>query len=338
MSTQYEASSSNDNNFPIVTLNDGQGRAVKIAPNAGFNAFSFVSLHNGEPYELFVGPKSDDVLRGGGVGFGCPILFPFPNRTRNGQYRFGGQTYQLDTNWKDGNAIHGLIHDCAWNLIASGASNEQGAWATAAIRTGEHPDIMRQYPFDCELRVTYALREGALHLHAETINVGEKPLPMGFGIHPWFHAPLTPQGKRSECVLTLPAKGRWKLESEEQLIPTGEILPLSGAYDFSNGQALNDTFLDDVFTQLMYTSGDPGEHVTTFRDDLSHMQIEVRASGNFREHVVYAPLDQGVVCLEPYTMTTDFVNLSERGVDAGLIVLEPSQKWNGTISMSCSDI
>jgi aldose 1-epimerase len=338
MSTQYEASSSNDNDFPIVTLSDGQGRAVKIAPAAGFNAFSFVSLHNGEPYELFVGPKSDKGLRGGGVGFGCPILFPFPNRTRNGRYHFRGQNYQLDINWKDGNAIHGLVHERPWNMVESGGNDEQGAWATAAIRSGEHPDIMRQYPFECELRVTYTLRDSALHLHAEAINVGEKSLPMGFGIHPWFHAPLTPIGKRSECVLTLPAKGRWKLESEEQLIPTGEILPLSGAYDFSTGQALDGTFLDDVFTQLIYTEGQPSEHVTTFRDELSRMQLEVRASGNFREHVVYAPLDQDVVCLEPYTMTTDFVNLSARGIDAGLAVLEPGETWQGTISISCSDI
>lgn len=335
MSTQYATSSSDDKSFPIVTLSDGQGREVKIAPAAGFNAFSFRTLHGGAPYELFVGPKSEQALRGGGFGFGCPILFPFPNRTRDGRYSFAGQEHQLDATWKDGNAIHGLVHDRAWTVRGSGATDEQGAWVTASIRTSEYSDIMRQYPFDCELRVTYRLHNGELQLQAEAHNTGERALPMGFGIHPWFHAPLTPQGQRSECVLTLPARGRWKLESEEQLVPTGEILPLSDAYDFASGRALEDVFLDDVFTQLIYNGN---EHVTTFRDSLSRMQLEVRASDTFREHVVFAPLEQGVICLEPYTMTTDFVNLSNQGVDAGLTVLEPGATWQGTISVTCRDL
>jgi aldose 1-epimerase len=338
MSTQYATSTSDDKKFPIVTLSDGQGREVKIAPSAGFNAFSFRTLHNGEPHELFIGPTSDEALRGGGFGFGCPILFPFPNRTREGRYNFAGQDYQLDAAWKDGNAIHGLVHDRVWAVVDSGANDRQGAWVTASIRTSEYPEIMRQYPFECELRMTYRLHHGELQLHAEAENTGAKALPMGFGIHPWFPAPLTAQGQRSECVLTLPARGRWKLESEEQLIPTGEIVPLSGDYDFSTGKPLGKIFLDDVFTHLVYGDNDAGEHIATFRDDLGRMQLEVRASGNFREHVVYAPLDQNVICLEPYTMTTDFVNLTNRGIDAGLIVLDPGATWQGSIAIASRDI
>jgi aldose 1-epimerase len=337
MSTQYATSTSDDTAFPVITLSDRQGREVKIAASAGFNAFSFRTLHYGEPYEVFVGPESDQALRAGGFGFGCPILFPFPNRTRGGHYTFAGQDYRLDAKWKDGNAIHGLVHDRVWTVVDCGASDERGAWVTAAINTSEYSDIMRQYPFDCNLRVTYRLYNGELHLNAEAKNTGYTALPMGFGIHPWFHAPLTSQGKRSECVLTVPANGRWKLESEEQLIPTGEILPLSDEYDFSDGKALGNIFLDDVFTQLVYSDGQENEHITTFRDSLSRMQIEVRASGNFREHVVFAPLEQNVICLEPYTMTTDFVNLSNQGIDAGLITLDPGTTWQGTIAINCSD-
>jgi aldose 1-epimerase len=134
-----------------------------------------------------------------------------------------------------------------------------------------------------------------------------------------------------------PARGRWKLESEEQLVPTGEILPLSGNYDFSQGKALDNVFLDDVYTQLIYNEH-TNEHITTLHDVASRMQLDVRASGNFREHVVFAPLEQSVICLEPYTMTTDFVNLSNRGVDAGITVLEPEATWHGTISVSCRDL
>jgi hypothetical protein len=75
MSTQYATSTFDDATFPIVTLSDGQGREVKIAPSAGFNAFSFRILHNGEPYEVLVGPDSDQALRKGGLGLAVLSCF-----------------------------------------------------------------------------------------------------------------------------------------------------------------------------------------------------------------------------------------------------------------------
>jgi aldose 1-epimerase len=39
------------------------------------------------------------------------------------------------------------------------------------------------------------------------------------------------------------------------------------------------------------------------------------------------------MCLEPYTCTTDAINLQQRGVDAGLIVLPPDGLWAATIDL-----
>ena len=60
----------------------------------------------------------------------------------------------------------------------------------------------------------------------------------------------------------------------------------------------------------------------------------MEASPEFREWVIYAPTERPVVCLEPYTGTTDAVNLQPRGVDAGLVVLDPGATWTGTIRTS----
>ena len=317
--------------FPIIVLRDEQGREARIAPGAGFNAFSFTVPHAEERTPIIIEPPSDDVLRGGGFSFGCPILFPFPNRTRGGRYVFAGHEYQLDVNYKDGNAIHGLVANRAWQVVDSGASNGQGSWVSGRFDTQQYPEVLRQYPFPCVLTVTWTLRDGRLHLHAQAQNTGDAALPMGFGIHPWFSAPLTPRGRRAECVLTVPARGRWQLESEQQLIPTGDILPLENGFDFSRGAKLGQQFLDDVYTRLVY-EGDG--HVCTVDDSASGLRLEVRASHVFREHVVYAPLDRDVICLEPYTGTTDFVNLSARGVDAGMITLQPGEQWQGDISIA----
>ncbi len=317
--------------FPIIELRDEQGCEARIAPGAGFNAFSFAVNHEGARVPVLIEPSSDDVLRGGGFSFGCPILFPFPNRTRDGRYVFGGHEHQLDVNYKDGNAIHGLVADRPWQVVDTGAGGGQGSWVSGHFDSEQHPEVLRQYPFPCVLTATWALRDGALHLHAQARNTGDAALPMGFGIHPWFSAPLTPRGRRADCVLTVPARGRWELESEEQLIPTGDILPLEDGFDFSRGAKLGQQFLDDVYTGLIYEGN---EHVCTLDDNTSGLRLEVRASYVFREYVVYAPLDRDVICLEPYTGTTDFVNLSARGVDAGMVTLQPGEQWQGDISIT----
>jgi galactose mutarotase-like enzyme len=80
---------------------------------------------------------------------------------------------------------------------------------------------------------------------------------------------------------------------------------------------LNETFLDDVFTALIFTEG---QHISAIGDKASSVRLEVYADSSFREFVTYAPLDNNVVCLEPYTGTTNAVNLHNEGVDAGLVV------------------
>ncbi len=316
--------------FPIVILEDGQGSQVHVAPAAGFNAFLFRVRRGDEIIPVLLEPETQEELRAGGFSFGLPILFPFPNRTRHGRYSFNGQEHQLDINWKDGNAIHGLVCDRPWQVDATQA-DENGARVSARFTTSEHPDVMRQYPFACELMVSYILRDGVLSLDVSVANTGNIDMPMGFGIHPWFHAPLTQAGKREECILTVPARARWELESKEQLLPTGRVLPLEANNDWSRGAALGGHFLDDVFTDLIY---DANEHICSLRDNASRMVLEVRAGPGFREHVVFAPLDQEIVCLEPYAQTTDFVNLSARGVDAGLIVLPPWHQWGADIQIA----
>lgn len=320
--------------FPIIELRDGQGSEVLVAPAAGFNAFAFRVRRGEEMIPILVEPESEAELRGGGFSFGCPLLFPFPNRTREGRYAFGGREHQLDINWKDGNAIHGLVCDRPWHLVSTEADDD-GARVSASFQTNEHADVMRQYPFACQLSVSYALRNGSLSLFAKARNTGAVELPMGFGIHPWFHVPLTKAGKRGDCILTIPARGRWELESEQQLLPTGRVLPLETGYDFCRGAPLADTELDDVFTDLLLQGN---EHICSIYDEASRMRLQVRAGNGFREHVVYAPLDRDVVCLEPYAQTSDFVNLEARGVNAGLINLAPEGEWRGEIHIEPTNL
>jgi aldose 1-epimerase len=54
----------------------------------------------------------------------------------------------------------------------------------------------------------------------------------------------------------------------------------------------------------------------------------------FRELVVYTPSNRpDVIAVEPYTQTTDAINLQSRGLGAGLRVLAHGQQDNFLITM-----
>lgn len=329
-----------EENDGLFRLQSPLGHEVRIAPQAGFNAYSFRIPHHDEQLRVLVEPESDEQMRDGGFSFGYPILFPFANRIRGGKYRFEGEEYQLDINFKDGNAIHGLVCNRAWQVVGQGA-DEKSAWISARFDTRLHPEVLRQYPFEMILETTYRLCENALNSEIEIVNVGDKNAPLSFGIHPWFPLPFTAHGQRSECTLQLPADKRWELEAQAgtstQLLPTGRILPVDEKYDFRHEKALGDIFLDDVWTDLHF---DNDKHICTVSDPESKLQlcVESSPSASFREYVVYAPLDRNVICLEPYSSTTNAPELQLAGFDAGLVILAPQQRWNANIRISVKSL
>jgi aldose 1-epimerase len=63
-----------------------------------------------------------------------------------------------------------------------------------------------------------------------------------------------------------------------------------------------------------------------------HMQMWTTPA--FREVVVFTPPHRQAFCIEPYTCTTDAVNLQARGIDAGWRVLPAGQHWDGIVEMT----
>jgi aldose 1-epimerase len=151
---------------------------------------------------------------------------------------------------------------------------------------------------------------------------------MGFGIHPWFDVPFGSETPRDAMELRAPAESYWELD--DTLCTTGRIRPVSKGIDLRAWSPIAGRFVDDVYTDL---SLEDGWFTTEIRDAANGRSIAVRSDAGFREHVVFAPLHSDVVCLEPYTCTTDAFNLAAHGHDSGMIVLEPGQAWRGVIQI-----
>lgn len=298
------------------------------------------------PVDVFVATNDLESLKTHPFHSGQPILFPFPNRVRDGKFVFEGRSCSmqglLDKGWDRGagQAIHGLVADKAWTVEFATADDE-GATVRSSLQLDAYPDIYAQYPYPCKLSVTYTLKEGVLEMLTEATNTGETTLPMGFGIHPWFPVALrpalrTPAGldaiteeDRAKAQVKVPAAGLWKLE---KLMPTGEIVSVTEGdsyYDLRAWRELKADFFDNVFTQVDHAEN--GWSESGVRDSETGLEMYIAADGKFREWVLYAPLERRVVALEPYTCTTDAVNLEPRGVDAGLIALPAGETWSGVI-------
>lgn len=314
----------------VVELRDDRAMcSAVIVPGIGATCNRFTWSHQGESLELISGAPDYQTLRQTPILYGNPILFPFPNRIRDGKFGFRGRRIDLPINEPERhNAIHGLVYNRPWDVVESGASDGEGAWVTLRFSSRSFPEVEAAFPFPFQAEYTYRLKGGALVNEFKATNVGDAPMPMGFGVHPWFRAPLSKKGSRGACRVKAPVSGVWRLD--DRLLPTGDIVPPKPERDLARGVPLADEEYDDVYSGL--NRNGPSEAVYT--DPGTGVEIAVISDRVFRELVIYAPLSRDIVCLEPYTCVTDAFNLEAQGIDAGMIVLEPGESWSATIVYS----
>src|SRR5262249_35899663 len=81
---------------PIYVLS-GPDQVAEVWPAFGFNCFSWQITESGRKLDLLY---SDPALFSDGrpTRSGIPVLFPFPNRIRDGRFTWAGRTYQLPLN------------------------------------------------------------------------------------------------------------------------------------------------------------------------------------------------------------------------------------------------
>lgn len=302
MPWEYGATRETRTGLDVYVLREGDKLRAEIAPQFGNHCFA---LRGRVPILEEVGWEE---YRKQPTSFGMPILFPYPNRIRDGVFVFAGKRYAVSPN------RHGYVRDKPWHVVEHGA-DAGGAFLTAMFRSADYPEeILAQYPFPFRLDVSYRLCGGEFRLTARARNEGDAPMPCGFGIHPYFRRP-------DQARLCLPARSRYELEDA---LPTGRLLAVSGPYDFRTAAEIGGTVLDDVYTDLLpeedgkvrcRLSGAEGETIVEFD------------AGSFPVVVPFTPpVPRQAVCIEPYTCPTDAFNLQERGLCKDVIVLGPGEE------------
>ncbi len=266
---------------------------------------------------------------------GTFTLWPLPNRVRNKKYTFEGRTISLENiRRKRGNfpLIHGLVDDQVWEYEEPTVDRDFASVKTH-ISITENSGLYRYFPFESELTLQYILYRERVKIQYTVSNNERngagKNMPFGFALHPYF---ATLSG-RANTFVTLPVD--YVMEADEELLPSGKLLEVTGTeYDLQSPRPVGALQLDTVFTGLH-----PGERASIDYRTLG-MKVYLNASNDFTHLVLYT-LEDGFICLENQTGSTDMINLYTRAAEeqdiglakaAHLLILSPGQTHEGYIA------
>lgn len=312
----------------IYTLHDdATGASAAILPSYGFNLFDLRLPSAGLVRPVLIAANDFAEKPSHPARSGTPILFPFPNRVRDARFTFQGRQFQLPAT-NGPNAIHGFAMEASWDVIEHKAAADEAVLVGRYQISKHSPDKRPLWPTDAVLQIRLGLAGRRLSMNVTVSNPTAEDLPYGFGIHPYFRLPFWPGGDQAKTRVTLPATKFWVLKD---FLPTGDIRPVDARLDFRAGQPLMGLKLDDVLTGLEFVE----KRGTARLADLAKgAEFHLTFDDGFRELVVYTPSNRpDVIAVEPYTHTTDAINLQSRGIDAGLRVLAHGRQDNFLITM-----
>ena len=196
----------------IFILDDGAGGRAEVWPALGFNCFHWEAVRDGRTLDLLY---ADPALFGDGrpTRSGIPILFPFPNRIRDGRFTWDGKEYQLPLNDPSAQERHPRLRlpsavarrrPRGGRLLRLGDGRVPDAAATprTACRSGR-PTTSSASPTAWERP---AARRGRSGQSGSAV-----PCPLAWAITPISGCRSRPEPTAADCLVRAPARrsGRW---------------------------------------------------------------------------------------------------------------------------------
>ncbi len=298
----------NQNAPQVIELRAGSTR-LAVAPEIGGSITRYVSERGGRTLE-WMRPASPDALaaRSAGGMSSFPLV-PFSNRIRDARFRFRGRGVQLPQNFPpEPHAIHGHGWREPWTVVDR----------AAARLTMEYRHRADAWPWAYTAQQTFDLTGGRLRVRFAVTNEASDPMPVGFGLHPYFVR--TPR-----AVVRADVGPMWEADAAVmpvRIVPPPPQLLLDGA-----GLNPDATVLDNNFIRF------GGRAVIEWPE--LNARLRVDADPVYACLVVYTPAGRDFFCVEPATNCIDGFNLADRGrTDAGLIVLNPGDTAAGDVTFT----
>jgi|SRR5690554_8591 len=249
-------------------------------------------------------------------GYRSAVLFPFPNRLRDGRYRFAGKAHQFAVNEAvTRTALHGFLY----RTVASVTAQEQTA-TKHSVSLSYHYKAEPGYPFAADVELHYSLHaEGALDVALTVTNTDVCAIPVGIGWHPYY----TLGCDLADCQLQTPPLRRCQID--ERMLPDGDYV---ADERFTTPVLLGATQLDNCFA---LDSGVEAQQRVNFFSDKAGFGLQLwQQTGAHKMNFLqlYTPPERKSLAIEPMSCGIDALNTGE-----GLQVLEPGQQYQGAFGV-----
>ncbi|GLY16646.1 hypothetical protein LWF15_08555 [Kineosporia rhizophila] len=282
---------------------DGRVRAAVDLVGGGLQALSVDGCDIVEGYDQGPPPHAAGA-----------VLFPWPNRVRDGRWTHRGVERQLEVSEPGlNNANHGLVCE---NVFRVAGQEPQGVCLSTDVVASQG------YPFDLTLTLTYEVLADGVLVQACVENHSLETAPLGLGFHPYLRIGDVPTAE-----LMLDVRAGFVLDLDEQLIPVGQH-PVSGTPESPAGMPLAGARLNHCYGGLT-----PGASHRLKAPD--GRQVELRTDSRFGWVQIYTcpNFPRGMdtvtaVAVEPMTAPPDALR---SGRD--LAWVEPGHSWSAGWSL-----
>jgi aldose 1-epimerase len=288
----------------VVTLRAGDSE-MGVAPACG-GAIAFYRRRIGALHLDWLRPASAAAIAAREPdAMACFPLVPFSNRVRDGHFHFEGRDIRMPRNVPgQAHVEHGHGWQARWRV-------ESLDFRSLTMRYRHDSD---EWPWAYEAQQNFALDEDSLTIDISVQNLGDAPMPLGLGFHPYFP-------RRVQTRLSAQVAQMWA--TDDEVMPT-RLVDLPDNQRLERGLIVDAVALDNGFT------GWDGTARIEWPD--RNAALTMTASPRLRFLVVYTPPGEPYFCVEPVSNCTDAFNLAAQGRDdTGMIVLAPGARATGTV-------
>ena len=307
---------------------DARGMRVSVLPAAGAEIASMCVRIGSRQREVLYRALDYESIPPDGWRGRAPLLWPAVGRfytaeqlanwratgrrPRGCRYSVRGRDYRMP--------IHGFARDVEWALDSHGADRDS-AWVTCSLKSSAR--TRRMYPFRFELRVTHALRDGAVTSRYEvTAGANEDDMPFCIGNHISFRLPFTRKGRYEACLLRTPGWKRMHLNEAVLLSGKTSREELSRPVRLGGG-IYRDTMISGYRRRSAWVEIVDPESIR-MRISQAERRVKGRFTGKERDiaFVFWGKPEFGQLCPEPWMGWPNGLNTGK-----GLLKLPPGERF-----------
>jgi len=260
----------------IVTLESTTQR-LDVSPNMGGSVTAWEWKDGERHLPLF---RPWDGVSEDRYTLACFPLVPWSNRISGGGFEHDGVFYQIHANrMQEHYPIHGDGWLQTWEIAEQ---TDERIKLTLESRNFDGD------PYRYRSTETFTLLPNGVQIDLTVTHLGDKPLPYGLGLHPYFP-------RNAQTFFQAKAEGVFL--SGEDPIPTGHTTTLPATWDYNQPAPLEGPFIDNCFT------GWDGKAIITYPDRGIILTMLMPDCNGYS--LMYRPPNLDYFCFEPITHPID---------------------------------